>query len=971
MVENNVELIRRILSGDDEAFRILVKSHQKSVHALVWKKIGDFHIAEEITQDTFIRVYKKLATLEDPNRFEGWLYVIANRLCINWIQRNKVKMDRLNMQSLENTPAEEVEESSYVHHMSEQRETEAGEHRQAMVRKLLGKLPESERTVVTLYYLGEMTAKEIGKFLGVSVNTIKSRLRRARERLQEEELAIQETLKGIQLSDNLIENVMRQVADLQPTPPPIKKPLLPWAAFGTAAVLVMLLIGVGSQYLPRFQQPYSFEAQSEPTIEIIDAAITIDIVAKPSVRSRLGHTATRSENDGAGMRVSETALSTNTLDDSANFSTSQWIPIGAPKGGPVATIFATSEKTLYATTPIGIYRLAADASTWMPINTGIPTGASRMPMAEYADILYIVSADKIFASNDKGETWNVLGLRPRGKVVEIIVMDGANERNSETHPVMYLALEDKGVFRSTDACQQWTPLDSGLTDRVIYAFDAIGKRLFAGTDRGLYRFDSGSWRQLPVDTSRVVYSLVVMKNRLYAGTGPDLSDERPGASSLKRIFHSPDLGESWTEITSVNNFSSMKIPSGIKIVAAGETLLALGATELHSKDGGETWMHLRFDYKSLMETRFPVVAVDENTFYRARRSGLYRTIDGGESWHPFMDGIAGANMWDLVRVNNRLYAHTGSDIVQSTDGGATWESVRFNSSDNHLFKPSPSFYGDSKLAVNDNVLYVISLEENSPRVFRASVDGNVLLPIQGIPIFKLDVALTKPQTQQVVSVASEEKEDRLYFMRKHSKIRKFAVSGETFYVEYDGKLLKWNFSTPEWIAMELGDDKQPDVGLTFAVSAETLYVGSLEGKLFQSLDGGDTWKDLTSSLPLRFASFKEIVFAGSTVCVATDEGVLISEDGKYWRVVTDKAGEHIIINKFAVNGAAIYGAGDSGVYCLEGEWKQVFSQVPDAVQSFVINSNRLYIATYQSGMFHTLLEDDKVAKRHFTGDSTR
>jgi DNA-directed RNA polymerase specialized sigma24 family protein len=67
MVDNNVRLIRRILSGDEEAFRILVQKYQKSVHALVWRKVGDFHIAEEITQDTFIQVYKKLVTLEDPN----------------------------------------------------------------------------------------------------------------------------------------------------------------------------------------------------------------------------------------------------------------------------------------------------------------------------------------------------------------------------------------------------------------------------------------------------------------------------------------------------------------------------------------------------------------------------------------------------------------------------------------------------------------------------------------------------------------------------------------------------------------------------------------------------------------------------------------------------------------------------------------------------------------------------------------
>ena len=152
------------------------------------------------------------------------------------------------------------------------------------------KLPESERTVVTLYYLGEMTTKEISKFLGVSVNTITSRLRRARKRLQEkEELLVQEILGGVQLSESLTENVARQIADVQLTPAPTGKPLLPWLAFGAAAVLVtILLLGLSNQYLVRFQQPYSFEAESERTIEIIDAPVVLNSEAKPAVRNQAG-----------------------------------------------------------------------------------------------------------------------------------------------------------------------------------------------------------------------------------------------------------------------------------------------------------------------------------------------------------------------------------------------------------------------------------------------------------------------------------------------------------------------------------------------------------------------------------------------------------------------------------------------------------------------------------------------------------
>lgn len=69
--ENDIQLINSTLSGDDEAFMSLVRSYQKRIHSLVWRKVGGFHIAEEITQDTFLLVYKNLAQLRNPNQFSG------------------------------------------------------------------------------------------------------------------------------------------------------------------------------------------------------------------------------------------------------------------------------------------------------------------------------------------------------------------------------------------------------------------------------------------------------------------------------------------------------------------------------------------------------------------------------------------------------------------------------------------------------------------------------------------------------------------------------------------------------------------------------------------------------------------------------------------------------------------------------------------------------------------------------------
>ena len=257
--ENDGQWVDAVLSGDDTAFNILVEKYQKSVHALVWQKIGDFHYAEEITQDTFLLAYQNLSKLRNPSRFLRWLYGIANRLCLKWLRKQKREKQ---LQSLEDTSMEEVAESTYTRYVSEQRETEATEHRFEIVTKLLEKLPESERTTMTLHYLGEMTMKEISRFLGVSVGTVKVRLYRARKRLEkEEELLIQEVMGGVQIPSSLKQNIMQQVADMTPTPSPKMEPSLPWVAIGIVLVVATLLIlSVNNQYFEHFKKGKLFYA---------------------------------------------------------------------------------------------------------------------------------------------------------------------------------------------------------------------------------------------------------------------------------------------------------------------------------------------------------------------------------------------------------------------------------------------------------------------------------------------------------------------------------------------------------------------------------------------------------------------------------------------------------------------------------------------------------------------------------------
>lgn len=296
MEHNDADLIERTLEGDQHAFTLLVEKYQDQIHMLAWQKVGDFHIAQEITQDVFIAAYQKLSTLKHPNRFSGWLYVIANRKCITWYRKKKPQP-----QSLEETYPMELEEAYYSDYESRQREAAANEKRRAMVQKLLSKLRESDRTVITLHYLAGLTCEEIGRFLGVSTNTVKIRLHRARNRLRKEEAIIQENLSSFQVPKQLTENIMDEISELEPVAPSTGKPLVPWVVSGASAVLVFLLLGVGAQYLYRFQQPYSLDATSEPTIEITEAKQVVDSPEKPLVRNKVGRPDVPNRNNGAAQ----------------------------------------------------------------------------------------------------------------------------------------------------------------------------------------------------------------------------------------------------------------------------------------------------------------------------------------------------------------------------------------------------------------------------------------------------------------------------------------------------------------------------------------------------------------------------------------------------------------------------------------------------------------------------------------------
>ena len=628
MEQKDAELIQQVLHGKQEAFSLLVEKYQKGIHAVVWRKIGDFHIAQEITQDTFLKAYQKLDTLKNHNMFSGWLYVIASRLCTNWFQKN-----RITEQSLEVTDASEVDKVSYSGYMEEKHAVDADETRREIVKELLQKLPESERTVVTLHYLGEMTIKAISEFLGVSSNTIKSRLSRARNRLRKEEDIIQQYLPSFQLPANLTENIMKEISRTSSITPVTTKPVMPWVLSSVSAIFIFLLIGVGTQTLFRHQQSYDLDATSEQSVEVIEAFIVLDSIEEPSKQIQLGNSVFPGSRQGTEQSSDPTLSDAALVESSENISTNmQWSQIDSLEGGVVNDLFMTNSSDIFAGTPTSLYKLSEDSNSWKLVNTRKASSLNfqdslvgSLQMTEHRNKLYLATETEILISEDNGETWNSLGTHSKGTPRGFVVTDAG----------FYIAfIED--IFYSEDV-KTWVSLKGGLNTEKIRALVAVENTLFLGTNTGLYRLNSETWEELLIgpDEKREnrlsIHALAASQHYLYVAAGREIEFQtNPRQKVLMRnvnwwsLYRSTDFGNTWDVIDLRNEGEkekdkkgqiSLKFPlpsadstpqdftySYIKIVTNNSNIIVVDAEQLfYSAIAGEKWKSL--DLKEYLHLR--------------------------------------------------------------------------------------------------------------------------------------------------------------------------------------------------------------------------------------------------------------------------------------------------------------------------------------------------------------------------------
>ncbi len=168
----------------DERFAALGSKYREPIRRYILSLVRDPAEAEDLTQETFLRAFRKVETLQDETKLSAWLYRIATNICHDRYRQSSRRPGTVPLEA----PADDTygaaeptladTSSASLTNLLEQEEMSA------CVQRYIAELPDSQRGVILLHDLQGMTSLEIGEMLGYSVGAVKIRLHRARAKLK-------------------------------------------------------------------------------------------------------------------------------------------------------------------------------------------------------------------------------------------------------------------------------------------------------------------------------------------------------------------------------------------------------------------------------------------------------------------------------------------------------------------------------------------------------------------------------------------------------------------------------------------------------------------------------------------------------------------------------------------------------------------------------------------------------------------
>lgn len=175
MTTNNDQiLINQINNGDTFAFGQLVDQYKDLVFTLALRMLKNREEAEEVAQDTFIKVYKSLKRFKGDSKFSTWIYRIGYNTCLDRIKKNRKYLNDVEINEITAHQVRTIDNALD--------RIEANE-KKAAIKQCIDKLSSEDSFLVTLYYYEDLSLDEISKIIGMNANAVKVKLFRCRKKL--------------------------------------------------------------------------------------------------------------------------------------------------------------------------------------------------------------------------------------------------------------------------------------------------------------------------------------------------------------------------------------------------------------------------------------------------------------------------------------------------------------------------------------------------------------------------------------------------------------------------------------------------------------------------------------------------------------------------------------------------------------------------------------------------------------------
>ncbi len=175
MTTNNDQyIIEKIINGDTNSYSVLVDRYKDLVYTLALRMVKNREEAEEVSQDTFIKVYKSLSKFKGDSKFSTWIYKVAYNTCLDRIK--KYKKEHLSI------PIDEFTERHLKTVETVLDIIEKAEKSKA-IKQCLELLPSDDAFLLTLFYFEEQSLEEIAEIIGLTANNVKVKLFRSRKKL--------------------------------------------------------------------------------------------------------------------------------------------------------------------------------------------------------------------------------------------------------------------------------------------------------------------------------------------------------------------------------------------------------------------------------------------------------------------------------------------------------------------------------------------------------------------------------------------------------------------------------------------------------------------------------------------------------------------------------------------------------------------------------------------------------------------